>query len=187
VAVGLLASAAIPATAAAKNSRSFSGTERVGTLIPNAVTGGFDGVLRSEIDVPKRYKGKTVSLVKVTLRTIGGGPDSADDLSFELSAPNGRSVPLIGGLTGQSIGPLTLTPNTSTVICNATPPPFCDNPNASLYAPFVGTARATALALFTGVGMRGDWTLTVFDETGPVSTSILDFWKLTLSAQKPID
>jgi hypothetical protein len=183
----LLGGAVFGGVAEAKKTKPFNGTRTVNLLVPNKVQGGFDGVLRSSINVPKKkFKGKTARDVKVMFQTSGGGPDSADDLDFELTAPGGRTVDLVGGLPGQSIGPLTLSPNTSVRICPSVPPPFCTDPEASLYPPFFGTARDNGLAQFTGVNMPGNWTLSVFDRAGPVSASILNQWGLSVVPQKPV-
>lgn len=185
--IALLGGAIFGGVAEAKKSKTFNGSKTVNTFVPNKVQNGYDGILRSTINVPKKkFKGKTARDVKVTLQTTGSGANAADDLEFDLTAPGGRTIGLVQGLEGQSIGPLTLSPNSPVRICNSTPPPFCSDPTASLYAPFFGIARDTDLALFTGVGMPGNWTLTVFDTGGQMTTSLLNQWKLSIVPQKPI-
>jgi len=184
--VALLGATLFSGVAEAKKTKPFNGTKGVGAPIPNKVTNGFDGVLRSPITVPKKFKGKTAADVKVTLQTTGSAANAANDLDFELTAPGGRTVDLVSALPGQSIGPLTLSPNSSVRICPKTPPAFCAAPDSSLYSPFFGTARDIGLAQYTGVKMQGNWTLTVFDTSGPATTSVLNLWKLSIVPQKPV-
>jgi hypothetical protein len=184
--VALLGAALFSGVAQAKKLKPFNGAKTVNAPIPNKVVNGFDGVLRSIIPVPKKFKGKTVSDVKVTFQTTGSAANAANDLDFVLTSPGGRTIDLVAGLPGQSIGPLTLSPNSSVRICGAVPPNFCATPQNSLYAPFFGTARDIGLSDLTGVNMKGNWTLTVFDQSGPATTSVLNQWKLNIVPQKPI-
>lgn len=184
--VALLGAALFSGVAQAKKLKPFNATKTVNGPIPNKVTNGFDGVLRSIIAVPKKFNGKTAADVKVTFQTTGSAVNAANDLEFVLTAPGGRTIDLVSGLPGQSIGPLTLSPNSSVRTCPVVSPNFCAAPDSSLYAPFFGTARDIGLSNLTGVNVRGNWTLTVFDRSGPMTTSILNLWKLNIVPQKPI-
>lgn len=186
-AAALLGGMLIGPTAEAKKSKVFRSTQVVNQAVPNKIPQGYDGVLLSGINVPKKFKGKTTGVLKVSFQTSGSTTNAADDLVFELVAPNGRTIDLVGGLPGTSIGPLTLTPNTSTQICAANPGEFCRDPDAALYPPYFGTARQPGLALYTGVFMQGRWTLVVSDTGGPNTTSTLNQWGLTITPQKPIE
>jgi hypothetical protein len=184
-AVALLGGMQLAATAEAKT-KVFRSTKAVNLPVPNKIPQGYDGVLLSAINVPKKFKGKTTSVLKVSFQTSGSSANAADDLDFELVAPNGRTIDLVGGLPGTSIGPLTLSPNTSTQICAAEEGEFCRDPDAALYPPFFGTARQPSLALYTGVFMQGRWTLVVSDTGGPNTTSTLNQWGLTITPEKPV-
>jgi hypothetical protein len=174
------------ADAAKKKSKVFISTKTVNQPVPNATPGGLDGVLRSTITVPKKYKGKTADVVKVTgFQTTGSGPGAADDLEAFISSPQGRTVELFENVGDMSIGPLTLTPNSAVRLCDDPAPP-CADVLRSLNRPFAGTAGDEALAHFTGVKMKGTWTLTVEDDGGPPTTSILNQWGLVINPQKPI-
>jgi hypothetical protein len=148
-------------------------------VAPN-LFGQLDTVLR----IGKKWKGRVVAAdsVKVTFQTTGSGPNAADDLDFYLIAPNGRKVALTGDIGDQNIGPLTLTPNSPVDLCDATAPP-CPDPQANLNRPFAGTAGNNQLALFTGIGMRGNWIFRVQDTSAAGgTTSILNSVRLEVTA-----
>jgi hypothetical protein len=175
------------ADAAKKKSKVFKSTKTVNQGIPNFTPGGLDGVLRSTITVPKKsFKGKTADVVQVTgLQTTGSGPGAAADIEAFLSSPQGRTIELFENIGDVSIGPLTLTPNSPVKLCD-TPTPPCADVLKTLNRPFAGTAGDEALAHFTGVKMTGTWTLTVEDDGGPATTSILNQWGLSIKPQKPV-
>jgi hypothetical protein len=145
--------------------------------------------LNSGAVVGKKFKGKTVGRVSVTLKTTGSGPDAGGELGFLLSAPDGTTVPLQQfSLFTQSIGPLTLTPNSPVQPCSVPsvfldPPPPCDP--GSLNPPFAGTLGNPALRLFSGLSMRGTWVLRAYDLFGGPSgqTSTLDSWSLRIEPE----
>jgi hypothetical protein len=178
----------------AKTPSVFQQTVPVNGAVPNAPATGHSTPLNSTITVGKKFKGKVVGDLNVTgITTTGSGPDAADELSFRLIAPNGRSVRLINsGLSGQSIGPLTLDDDTTVEICNDATPP-CNYPPATLNRPFAGTANlqylGTAgtgpLSKLNGLAMRGTWTLQVWDDEDP-TTSTLNGWGLLITAARPV-
>ncbi len=145
--VVLLVAALFAGTAEAKKkkSKSFSGSSKTATAVPNALgTSPFtNGVASSTIRVGKKFKGATVGRVEVTVQTTGSGVDQTNfesasgDLTFLLIGPDGTPQGLFqptsfflligpGGPqpgpnspTTGSIGPLTAVPNSKTQICNA--------------------------------------------------------------------
>jgi hypothetical protein len=132
--------------------------------IPDAILGTSStiwGALPTPLNVSKRFKGARVGDVRLTLRTTGLAVGAASDLLFRVTAPNGRTVELASGYAGQSIGPLTVTANSRTRFCHATPP--CGDPDATLSAPYFGTVGEPNLALLDGVGMSGRWVVTAYD------------------------
>jgi hypothetical protein len=178
-----------------KTASVFQQTVQVNGGIPNDAASGPSTPLNSTLTLGKKFKRKVVGDLNVTgITTTGSGNGAASDLGFRLIAPNGRSVRLINasGLSGQSIGPLTLDDDTTQEICNAVTPP-CNYPVATLNRPFAGTANlqylGTAgtgpLAKFNGLPMRGTWTFQVWDDAGP-TTSTLNSWGLQITAARPV-
>jgi hypothetical protein len=168
-------------------------TVQVNGAVPNAPATGHSTPLNSTITVGKKFKGKVVGDLNVTgITTTGSGLGAADDLSFRLIAPNGRSVRLINSIGDQSIGPLTLDDDTTVEICNDATPP-CNYPPATLNRPFAGTANlqylGTAgtgpLSKLNGLAMRGTWTFQVWDNDDP-TTSTLNSWGLVITAARPV-
>ena len=172
---------------------------------PNAAVPEYPGTghatpVLSTITVGKKFKGKTVADVNVTgLTTTGSGSGAASDLFFKLIGPSGRTVQLIGsffqgsGIGDQNIGPLTIDDDSPVSICDSSTP-TCRDPSQTLLQPFAGTANENGLGTqgtgglktFRGVGMRGAWTLEVFDTfAGGNNTSVLNSWGLQITAQKP--
>jgi hypothetical protein len=155
---------------------------------------GHDIVVSSTITIGKKFKGRTVGDVNVTgIKTTGSGPNAANDLSFSLTAPNGKLVLLSAtALSGQSVGPLTFDDDTPTSICSS-PTPTCPDPDATLVEPFAGTANLiglnqgdiTPLSTFTGVPMRGTWTFQAWDN-GNGDTSVLNSWGVQITAERPV-
>jgi hypothetical protein len=139
----------------------------------------------------KACKGKTVANLDVTYQTTGATANAAPDLYFRVTSPDGRTYTITGnGFSGMSIGPVTLTMHTPVQTCfGATPPPPppCTNqdPDATLNPPYVGVARDTDLPLYIGAPVRGTWVFRAFD-AGNLDTSILNFAKLAITAQRPI-
>jgi hypothetical protein len=185
-----------PAAAKGGKSRTFERSLTPNLAIPDASPGGFFGIARSQINVPKKFKGKVVSDVNVTgIQTTGSGADAAEDNWLVLGAPNGRTLIMTFGLTGQNVGPLTLDDDTSTSLCTSpTPTPECSLQDPeSLGQPFAGTANLAfrgngtgSLAYFNGLKMRGTWTLTVVDDNDDNVTSVLNAWGLKIKAAKPV-
>jgi hypothetical protein len=204
----LLTTAALVATAAlllagpaaavkgGKKSRTFERSLTPNLAIPDAAPGGFYGIARSELRVPKKFKGKVVADVNVTgIQTTGSGITAANDLWLVLVAPNGRTLIMTFGLGGQSIGPLTLDDDSANSLCTSpTPTPQCSlqDPD-SLGRPFAGTANLAfrgngtgTLSYFNGLKMRGTWTLMVVDDNDDDVTSVLNGWGLKIKAAKPV-
>jgi hypothetical protein len=142
--------------------------------------------LRATATVGNKFKKKTVGDVDATISLSGtpaGGTTcgSMCDIVIRLTAPNGATTALIQGFggfgggafsaTGNLISNLTLSDETSTRICGGPngppPPPPCGDPNATLLAPYTGTAQPFGfLNLLDGSPMKGTWTLTAFDICG---------------------
>jgi hypothetical protein len=180
-------------------------TKQVNAQVPDATLVGstfHNGVLASTIDVPaaRPFIGTLVRDVNVTLQTTGNTPEtptqsgSASDLSARLTAPNGATAWLFLGLSGQSIGPLTIDDDVPVYVGGSSPSP---SPYV-LTAPYAGTAQPSCAFSFGGCPMRilndgpatGTWTLRVYDQ-GPTAsgdppvTSVLNNWRLTMVAGSP--
>lgn len=180
-----------------KKPSAFSRSVAVNAPIPNGAVATPSTPVTSTITVPKKFKGRVIGDVDVTaLGTTGSGGNAAAQLSVLLTAPNGRTVLLFAGLSGTSLGPLTLNDDSRAVICTS-PTPSCEDPNATLTEPFAGTASmfdpsggsgsggTGPLGSFNGVRMNGTWTLRIWDNgAGPTST--FNSWGLALKAAKPL-
>jgi hypothetical protein len=161
---GGVAGAAKKGKPGGKSVRVANGKSRT---IPDAVAGGNWGALPTALRVSKRFKGSEVADVRLTIRTTGLAVGAAGELLFRVTAPNGRTVDIAAGFTGQSIGPLTVTANSPVRICNSPP---CPDPNARLGPPYFGTLGDPNLALLNGSGASGRWVVTAYDQsTGDTS------------------
>lgn len=172
---------AADAGAAKKKGKGQSRTATIGavveTAIPDRSVDGPFGTVAVTMPIGKRFRGARVADVRVSFQTTGAAANSAQDLFFSLTAPNGRTLFLFpdtarpdGFYAGQSIGPLTLTSSSRQGLCTLLTPP-CDDPFAVLNRPYAGLAGQIALALFEGTKMRGSWTFTAADDdVGGVST-----------------
>ena len=180
------------AEAQKKKKKKAGGTANVTTSvfapIPDA-TASLNGQLVSTANVAgKKFKKTRVRDVDVTIQTTGnagGAGGSASELYALLSSPNGTTVFLFGFLSGQSIGPLTLS-DQSNLGLSGGPLAAPLDPN-TLYPPYVGTAQpfGTFSSMNDGPA-TGTWTLRVVD-TGappPTNTSILNSWTLKVVAGK---
>lgn len=185
-----------------KTANVFSASVAVNAPIPD-VPGppGPSTPVRSTITVPKKFKGKVVGdLNLLGIQTTGSGAGAAPDLRFKLTAPNGRTVYVIGsnnpnqGLGDVSIGPLTIDADSRISVCDVANPANCEDPAQQLNRPFAGTANELGLGTqstggvvsMNGVPMRGTWTFTVFDQNDPGQTSVLNGWGLQITAAKPV-
>jgi hypothetical protein len=185
-----------------KSANVFSQSLVVNAPIPDVPTPLAPSTpVRSTITVPKKFKGKVVGdLNLLGIQTTGSGPGAAPDLRFKLTAPNGRTVYVIGsnnsmnGLGDVSIGPLTIDADSRVSVCDLPNPANCEDPAEQLVRPFAGTANEQGLgtqstggvASMEGVPMRGTWTFTVFDQHDPGQTSVLNGWGLQITAAKPV-
>ena len=149
VTVGLVAGSVADAKKKSTKNKTAVVSKTVNAAIPDHVAGGTprDGELDVPLSVGKKFKGKVVGAdgVSVTFQTTGDSANSAGDLNIYVVSPKGRLVqpfPNLGTIGGQSVGPLTLSPNSTVGICNAATPP-CANPLQTLNRPFVGTAGDT--------------------------------------------
>jgi hypothetical protein len=167
----------------------------------NPAAPGPSTPVRSTITVPKKFKGSVVGDVNVVgIQTTGSGTGAANDLSMKLTAPNGRTIYLVSpnnmgnGVGDVSIGPFTIDADSPISICNQADPANCTDPAQKLNRPFAGTANEQGLggaglgglSAMNGVGMRGTWTFTIFDQSSPATTSILNGWGLQITAAKPV-
>jgi hypothetical protein len=180
--LGLLGGALFGGTAVAKKKKG-GGTVTAtagAAVVPPAVIGPPDrfGVAAIPLTVGKKAKGKVVSYegVRVTYQLTAGSNLFLNDIFMRLTAPNGRTVfvekPQVPvGIT--TVGPLTLTPNSSVQMCPALPITACADPDDTLAAPFAGTAQSSGLEYFRGLPAKGTWTLKVlmFDDQGPVTVN----------------
>lgn len=167
-------------------------TKSVETVVPEASSDpdGLDGLLKSTIDVGKRFKGRVIRDVNVTVKTTGHtGNNPSNDLAAYLTAPNGATTALffgLGGLdpgTAVSIGPLTLDDDTPIHLFSV----FNQGDPLALKPPFAGTAEPIqTLASLDSGPVRGSWTLSVVDSfSGGAETSVLNFWSLSVQTGRP--
>jgi hypothetical protein len=174
-------------------------TKPVNALVPDRVDSGLPGPLttpvnplNSTIAVGKRFKGRRIRDVNVTLQTTGAtGTTPAEDLSAQLRAPNGATSELFGflggpglGLAFPSIGPLTLDDEAALFI-----PVFSGGSPVdptTIYPPYAGRAHPAIIPLapMDGGPVRGNWVLSVYDAI-PGETSVLNSWRLEVTAGKP--
>jgi hypothetical protein len=206
LALCLAAGMALGSPAQAKKKHKKSPSVFQSQVNPNAAVPEYSGTgpatpVLSTITIGKKFKGKTVADVNVTgLQTTGSGSGAANDLFFKLTAPNNRTIQLIGNFTAgdgigdQNIGPFTIDDDSPISICDSNTL-NCRDPSSTLIQPFAGTANEQSLGgqgtgglrAFRGVGMKGPWTLTVFDtDNGGNTTSVLNSWGLQITAQKPV-
>jgi subtilisin-like proprotein convertase family protein len=195
--VALLAGALFGGTADAKKKKKKKGgpvnvTKTVNQQIPDRGPLGTDpfGRLDSTIAVTgKKFNGRIIRDVNVTLQTTGNNAASAGDLLAEVTAPNGASVFLFLELEGQSVGPMTLDDETVNIIGGsgtATVP--------ELQPPYAGSARPGAegfgapMATMDFGPVKGNWTLHVFDTDGTPAgiTSILNSWSVSVATGGPL-
>jgi hypothetical protein len=181
-----------------KAAKVFQQSLTVNAAVPNLQPGPSvpSTPIRSTITVGKKFKGQLVGDVDVTgIQTTGSGSGAADDLRMKLTAPNGRTVYLIGsGIGDVSIGPLTIDAESPVSICDAPTVASCADPAQSLVQPFAGTANTLGLGAtgtggvraFNGVGMKGSWTFTIWDQSGAGTTNVFNGWGLKIRAAKPI-
>ena len=108
---------------------------------------------------------------------------SANDMRFRLTAPNGATVFPFSLMIGASIGPLTMDDETPVQTC-ADPNPPCFDPDRTLGPPYAGTASTGDLFRLDGGPMRGTWMLRVVD-LFPMETSTLVFWRLNVMPERP--
>jgi Proprotein convertase P-domain len=185
-----VSSGAKPKTKVKKTAVSFATTKLVGATIPDAPLASDPSVpVRSSISLGKKFRGKVVTDVNVMFQSTGTVVGAAADLTFKLSAPNGRTNILLQQVGDQSIGPLTVDDDTRTSICDSATA-TCRDPDAELLQPFNGRANTLGngpgvrpLSNFNGVPMKGDWTITVFDGAN-TRTSTFNRWRLEVKGVK---
>jgi hypothetical protein len=206
VAIVLLAMLVVTAGADAKKKKGgakvFSQQKTVNAPIPNPANNNTPGTpLVSTITIPKKFKGKQVGDVNVTgLQTTGSGPGASGELAGYLTSPSGRVLELffhIGPNANASLGPWTIDDDTPVSICAPGGGNPCVDPDQSLYPPYAGTSNTDynwgggfpvngTLSIFNGTPMRGDWRLTVVDDSNGGATSVLNQWGLRIKPLKPV-
>jgi subtilisin-like proprotein convertase family protein len=163
-------------------------TNNANTPIPDA-SATTEGTLVSTINLGgKKFKKTKIRDVNVTVQTTGDQNDAAGDLFVRLTAPNGATTPLFFGLSGQSIGPLTLDDETPNVLGGTPPAPNSE----TVVAPYNGTAQPNSLAgVFSGTlsvmdsgPATGTYRLFIYDTTAGAN-SVLNSWTLNVTAGKP--
>jgi hypothetical protein len=186
-----LAAGLAPGTAGAKGkSKKGSATANVtvnGNLaIPTAPSATARGILTSTATIGKKFKGKQIGDVNITLTGgASGAGSSINSLTGRLTAPNGATVSLFSDfLFGQVLGPLTLDDETPFFLNGgATPSPDPDARNA----PYAGTAQANnAFSIMDGGPARGTWTLRIRNEdTNATHLHALTQWSLQVRTHPP--
>jgi hypothetical protein len=128
--------------------------------------GTIEGRLDTAFTVGKKFKGRTVGSLELTIQTTGDAIEAAADLQFDITAPNGYRLPgdwWDNSIGGQNVGPLTIGPNSPFRTCNTATPP-CGDPFQTLNRPFVGTVGDNTFAWLKGLPMKGNWTVTATDD-----------------------
>jgi hypothetical protein len=173
------------------NKASFSQTKTVNVAIPDDVAVGASVPVRTNITLGKKFKGKVVTDVNAIVQTTGNIAGAAADLNAKLSAPNGRTVIMFESVGDISLGPWKLDDDTRTQICDQVVPPACTDPDATLNRPFAGTSNLNdddddvrPLSTLNGVGMKGNWTLTIYDGADVGQTSTLNKFGLEIKGIK---
>jgi hypothetical protein len=178
VTVGVSVDTAAAAKKKSKKSKVFNSAGPT-VAIPDAAPGpAFTfGITTTNFNVGKKFKGREVADVTVTIQTTGSGNGAANQTAARLTDPKGRTVALYGsGLGGAgaggipSIGPMTLSSNSPVLFCDSPTPP-CADPTATFTRPFIGTGQNNALALFEGRRMKGTWKVTWFDVTNGLTST----------------
>jgi hypothetical protein len=83
---------------------------------------------------------------------------------------------------GTSVGPLTLSPNSATGFCPNTGPCDSADPFETLPPPFIGTAKENQLDFFGGIPMKGNWTLSAYDDSAGKVTTLVQ-WQLHIKPE----
>jgi hypothetical protein len=180
-----------------KGASVYRATQSPNAAVPNNPTTSSPSTpFVSSFTVGKKFKGKTVGDVNVTgITTTGSGNGAANDLGFRVTGPTGRSVRLIGGnqtIGNVSIGPLTLDDDSPVSICDDdvscqySPQTLIQPFNGTANLLFLGTGGSGPLSAFDGTQMRGNWFLSVWDQAGNATTSVLNSWGLQITAEKPV-
>jgi hypothetical protein len=184
-----------------KSATVFTQSVAVNAAVPDVPAAGPSSPVRSTITVGKKFKGKVVGDLNILgIQTTGNATGAAADLRMKLTAPNGRTIYVLGsnnptrGIGDVSIGPLTIDSDSPISICNEADPADCTDPAQKLNPPFAGTANELGLGnqstgginAMNGVSMRGTWTFTVFDQRDIGQTSVFNGWGLQITAAKPV-
>ena len=176
-------------TADAKKKKKSATVANVSNTTPRAIpdsapgANGLDGRLDTFLTVGKKFKGKSVGTLELTFQTTGDSANAASELQVDITAPNGYRLPQNwwdNNIGGQNIGPLTITPNSPVRTCNSATPP-CSNPFQTLNRPFAGTVGDNTFQWFRGLPMKGNWIVTVLDDTN-THISILNSVALKITA-----
>jgi subtilisin-like proprotein convertase family protein len=193
-AVGMTLAGTADAKKAKKPKTFFQQSVAPNAAIPQDAATGPSTPLNTTITVGKKFKDRVIGDVNVTgIQTTGSGGNAAGDLAMRIIAPSGQSVLLLGSfLEGANIGPLTFDDDVFVEICYSSPP--CQWAPQTLDPPYAGSASLLyngaagtgPLAQLNGGAMRGTWTFSIWDETGPATTSVLNAWGLQITARKPV-
>jgi hypothetical protein len=154
--------------------------------IPTAPSAPVRGILTSTATIGKKFKGKQIGDVNVTLTGgASGAGSSINSLTGQLTAPNGATVRLFSDfLFGQVLGPLTFDDETPFSLNGGGTP--SQDPDA-LNAPYAGTAQAnSAFTIMDGGPARGTWTLRIRNEdTNAAHLHALTQWRLQVQTHPP--
>jgi subtilisin-like proprotein convertase family protein len=180
-----LCAATLPATAGAKKkSNRVDVTNQANLSIPVG-TAATAGLAESTIEVGKRFKGRRIRDVNVTIHIVGTGTNSVVGLRTTLTAPNGATTLLEYSLgPGSQIGPLTLDDEAPVSLITGAPSGLA----GFLFVPWQGAAQADGgpLGVMDDGGVRGTWTLRVIDTSTTVHTNTLSFWRLEVATGRAL-
>jgi hypothetical protein len=162
------------------------------------------------VTVGKKGRGFIIADVDVTISVAAvpspGSANALADLVVRLTGPSGATTDILSGgrgigkVGGNVVSNLTLSDETPTLTCGAAadgtppppPPPPCNDPDATLFPPYSGTAYPDdgALSTLYGYKMRGTYTLKAFDTCGPGNlrcedhgTATITGWQLRIKGE----
>ena len=185
---------ALLGTAEAKKKKKKSATVTVSRATPTTIpvrTGDVNSIATVPLTIGKKAKGKVVSPEgpTVTYQLLGAAGELFK-LNIRLTAPNGRTTVISNpaGVLDTAVGPITYTANSAIGTCSATlapPPPPCENPEDTLLAPYIGTARDSSLDTFNGLSAKGTWTVKVTNSSTTQAATLANVKVTVPTVSKP--
>jgi hypothetical protein len=153
------------------------------------------GVTDVQFRIGKKFKGKSVGKVELTVQITGQPDDYLFNIAFagsRLISPQGRALSVnavaldfTGGDPNRTYGPLTVTPDSPKALCFF--PPCGANFDDPLGPPWVGSIGQASLNRFYGVRMRGTWTWEVNNFGLLPGSGVVNLARLKVTPAKKIE